>query len=359
MKVRSLYLENVRGLPSMRLDFVDPVSRQIRPRTLIAGTNGTGKTTIIELIGQLLGYVNLQDLGWVEVDSSTIKLLVDGIASESDATLSVEICPDGSKHIGFLDPETEHIDSNQSQTNSGSIKIFGPAADIRKQIKDVADNSGNFPTCIYFPPEDRQLKKKATRGEVIDELTPYQWVYRFNDSQQWRGSLESYLVDLYFTDVQNWYKSAQQTNGKSNPLPNEGEFSKFVKLINSFLYGKKIQDVSEEKRVLVKTDDGLNLSFDQLSSGEKQIILLLGEIRRRIQHGSIVMIDEPEIHLHPRWQRMLMRAVTDLCEAYDAQLIITTQSEEIANTVYEHELVLLDRIFESDDAQSLQDLQLS
>jgi len=47
-----------------------------------------------------------------------------------------------------------------------------------------------------------------------------------------------------------------------------------------------------------------------------------------------------------------MQALTDLCDAYDAQLIITTQSEEIANSVYEHELLLLDDIFESDSAEA-------
>ena len=50
MRVKSIYLENVRGLPTIALDFLDPVTEQIRPRTVIAGSNGTGKTTIAALI---------------------------------------------------------------------------------------------------------------------------------------------------------------------------------------------------------------------------------------------------------------------------------------------------------------------
>jgi predicted ATPase len=37
--------------------------------------------------------------------------------------------------------------------------------------------------------------------------------------------------------------------------------------------------------------------------------------------------------------------LTDLCAENNAQLIVTTHSEEVASAVYEHELVLLDAIF--------------
>jgi len=358
MKVQSLYLENVRGLPSMRLNFVDRVSQKIRPRTVIAGSNGSGKTTILEVIGQLLGAINTQRLDWIELENALANIIITGLPPNGEKRLTIDVEPTNIIQIAYIDEESDEPDITRQSGGifesgpdgevraAGNIKIYRPAQQIGKQIRQATDNNSDYPNCIYFPSEDRLLHKKQ-KGEVIAEPPSYEWVYRFSDSDEWRGSLESFLVDMYFTDVQTWYKTAQKANGNNNPSPGQGDFSKFVERINKFLSGKKIQDVSEEKRVQIKTDNGLELSFDQLSSGEKQIILLLGEIQRRIQRGSIVMIDEPEIHLHPRWQRMLIGALTDLCEEYDAQLIITTQSEEIANIVYEHELVLLDRIFES------------
>lgn len=61
MRVKSIYLENVRGLPTIALDFTDPVTGQIRTRTVIAGSNGTGKTTILDAIYAI---VNGSETSW-------------------------------------------------------------------------------------------------------------------------------------------------------------------------------------------------------------------------------------------------------------------------------------------------------
>lgn len=42
MRIEAFYLEGVRGLPAIDLNFVDSATNRIRPRTVIAGSNGTG-----------------------------------------------------------------------------------------------------------------------------------------------------------------------------------------------------------------------------------------------------------------------------------------------------------------------------
>jgi len=54
-------------------------------------------------------------------------------------------------------------------------------------------------------------------------------------------------------------------------------------------------------------------------------MLILAEVQRRIRRGSLLLID--------------------VCRQYDAQMIIATHSEEVARSVYEHELILLDDVF--------------
>ena len=55
MKIQLLALHNIRGFSSLRLDFTDMVTGQARPRTVIVGSNGSGKTTMLDAIYELLG----------------------------------------------------------------------------------------------------------------------------------------------------------------------------------------------------------------------------------------------------------------------------------------------------------------
>jgi predicted ATPase len=343
MKIQSCSLNGVRGLPPITLDFTDPVSGQARARTVIAGSNGSGKTTILETIGQLLAFANFQKLNWIALEQATVKLLVVGLPPDEDTPLRIEIdAATPSIQIKPAFPDKASLEKIQGR----GIESFGFAERIPKQIQFAEQAMGDYPSCIYFPSENRQLQRKKA-GQVVAEPTPYQWVYRFADSQQWPGSLESFLVAMYFRDLISFNEDHHHTNGHNGKVHNSGEFKQFTTIINRFLSNKQIIGVDRQTfRIQVQGANGQPYGIDQLSSGEKQILLLLGEIQRRIRRGSIVLIDEPELHLHPRWQRQLVQALTDFCATYDAQLIMTTHSEEIAHAVYEHELILLDDIFQ-------------
>lgn len=95
---------------------------------------------------------------------------------------------------------------------------------------------------------------------------------------------------------------------------NSGELTAFNRVLSNFLNG--FSDVAVEERPLRLTvrKDGARLSLQQLSDGERAFIAMLGDLVRRLAlanpelanplegHG-VVLIDELELHLHPRWQR--------------------------------------------------------
>ncbi|MCJ8272493.1 MAG: AAA family ATPase, partial [Psychrosphaera sp.] len=95
---------------------------------------------------------------------------------------------------------------------------------------------------------------------------------------------------------------------------------------------------------------GEYLSIDQLSYGERSILTMVGDIARRLSmlnpkhknplHGNgIILIDEPETHLHPRWQQ---RILTNLDKIFpNVQFVITTHSPQIITTVKKEQVIVL------------------
>ena len=72
--------------------------------------------------------------------------------------------------------------------------------------------------------------------------------------------------------------------------------------------------------------DGRTFDITSASSGEKEIInFILGTFALNVRNG-LVVVDEPELHLHPKWQRMLYGVFEDLHHATGNQFVLATHS---------------------------------
>ena len=80
------------------------------------------------------------------------------------------------------------------------------------------------------------------------------------------------------------------------------------------------------------------LKIDQLSSGEKQLLLLFCNLLPARDNPSIFIIDEPEISLNVEWQRNLIRVLLELTEESPIQFIFATHSIEFL-TQYEENVI--------------------
>jgi predicted ATP-binding protein involved in virulence len=86
---------------------------------------------------------------------------------------------------------------------------------------------------------------------------------------------------------------------------------------------------------------GIELSFAQLSDGERNLALMVGDLVRRVcvvlgvadpsTAEFVVLVDEIEQHLHPAWQRQVLPALQRVFT--QAQLIVTTHSPQVVSSV--------------------------
>jgi putative ATP-dependent endonuclease of the OLD family len=76
--------------------------------------------------------------------------------------------------------------------------------------------------------------------------------------------------------------------------------------------------------LLVKDD--ARLTPDMFSSGEPEIVHFLLAMFALNVRGGLVLVDEPELHLHPRWQSIFLGLYRDLVPERNCQFIVTTHS---------------------------------
>ena len=100
----------------------------------------------------------------------------------------------------------------------------------------------------------------------------------------------------------------------------------FLEILNDLLLRKTLS-LNERNELVIKTESGKYLKPSQLSSGEKQIIVILGEALLQEGESFIYMADEPEISLHVDWQESLAKNIKSLNPA--AQIVFATHSPDV------------------------------
>ncbi|MEW6499462.1 MAG: AAA family ATPase, partial [Cyanobacteriota bacterium] len=96
---------------------------------------------------------------------------------------------------------------------------------------------------------------------------------------------------------------------------------------------------------------GQELIVNQLSDGEKCLLAMVGDLARRLalanptlknplQGEGVVLIDEIELHLHPKWQREIIPALTRTFP--NCQFIVTTHSPQVISEVKPNGIYILE-----------------
>ncbi|WP_421387037.1 AAA family ATPase [Aeromonas veronii] len=99
------------------------------------------------------------------------------------------------------------------------------------------------------------------------------------------------------------------------------------------------------ERCLIQLMPNLDsLEYELLSAGQKIVVNILLHILDKITPQSLLLLDEPETHLHPKLMTTLYLIIMDILEAFDSFAIIATHSPIIAQQVPSRSIQVLQRI---------------
>lgn len=120
--------------------------------------------------------------------------------------------------------------------------------------------------------------------------------------------------------VQEWNKLLEKQISIMSPRQN------FLRLFNEMLQRKRLE-INEKSDMIVVTESGKKFPLSSLSSGEKQLFIILGEAL--LQEGApwVYIADEPELSLHVFWQESLIDNLKSINPM--AQIIFATHSPDI------------------------------
>ncbi len=141
----------------------------------------------------------------------------------------------------------------------------------------------------------------------------------------------SKALKVYFSDFEKKYKVFEELIE---------QLDLFTDIINSRLKFKDIRISRDEGIVVYRSNTDEQLRLDQLSSGEKQEIILFYELIFESDKNIHLLIDEPEISLHIEWQLRFMDDLLRIAEKKKFKVTVATHSPQIINNHWDIQIDL-------------------
>jgi ABC-type branched-subunit amino acid transport system ATPase component len=347
MKISRLVLKNVRAVEDFSLDLaIGP--GEPRLRSLLIGVNGAGKTTILDSIvhvfqslswslgmnGSTLGAGDVRNVEDPEMgtpsragpQSGLIRLHTHLSPQEQSTTLSVF----GAKAEGELSfpiGELPDVDLTPVLTNAEAWDLLDAASALNDDNRPLGDPSiseelnyqdavtnvllQQRPPCLFLP---------ADRGVLEDrDDVPVKALKSFDPRADCLSRSRERFATL----------AARLALATVDPR-HEGHraVTRMWKAAEKYFPEMPALVSAEGLQLRFRTRRGGLVPLRALSDGERAVLLLLGEIALRPASQGVVLIDELEQHLHPRWQKAILQALIALVPT--AQIILTTQSPYLA-----------------------------
>lgn len=330
VRLTGITISNVRAIREVRkFSFKSPRGNPV-DTVVIAGPNGSGKTTLLESILLGLGQERLISTAGIgtlpdwrrsvpEGGNIELELYVSSapgtilgpmtpcqirLRRDSEQSLAATITQDPSSGL----TRDTHLDSSMviSILKELRVQYFSSwrTPELTGPISlSLAENKS-------YTPESHRVS--AIKRKIINQRATHAFPDDDNDgrAQQWLDSINKFWR-FYHPDDMTYINTL-----KASPEPT---FDLFVCRKGDF----------EEERLY---------PIDHVSSGELELFAMLGSLVIDNFDG-LLLIDEPELHLHPGWQSLLLPSLRKVLP--NSQIIVATHSDGIWDHVYSYERVLL------------------
>lgn len=305
-------------LHGLKLDLRKPDGTPYRT-IVIAGENGTGKTSILTSINDLM-------------EGNPTPTLDHAIYERNGDSYSIK--PDRKyPNHGFYN----RLDLKTNQTRYYQIDAHNHDPNLENDETEL-----RYYGCIYLsarsgfktsPITSTTTKQLDTEKNGDDEDFNYTEIKQLivdldeQDNHDYRERMEEALdregiVDRSVeSDIQSELRMSRFSNA-------------FDRFFESKLVFKDIDRNNPKEKVIRFAKNNELIDIDDLSTGEKQVVFRGAYCLRNsgMLKNGIVLVDEPELSMHPKWQRKILQYYRDLFtegSEQTAQMIITTHSDHV------------------------------
>ena len=348
--------------------------------TVIIGDNGVGKTTILDAIRKNMMWISASirkdnaSGGTISPEEVNNQSLTDIAGTYIDCNFNL-----GSKN------QVRGLIARALDTSVISLKSeLTNYRDIGQKIRELNDYKAiNFPLFALYGVGRLSERKFSSSDLVFNKIDGYEEALNkdsnFNIFLEWviqilkisKGTL-SKDQELLLQDIQALElggaidslsplnpmylklkksfeeKSIQQSNNEANKILSNINLV-YQKIYEDFIGLELVNnDDGKDKVQLILKGDSFFLH--QLSDGQRVFLGLIGDLTRRLillndnsdnplMGQGIVLIDEIELHLHPKWQQKIIRVLRKCFP--NIQFIISTHSPQILGEVESKHLRIL------------------